>query len=153
MIDIMESPGSNSVCEDRIAALEKKVNEMGALLNGLMEEFLDLKSIDREISRQTGERNCQDLKQMQPVVQSSPVPSAGRSVPAAQGDNTIPMNKDGRTADAEPQAPAEPLMDMIMQTDGTMKPEYRRGNYIVASPGSGPSRKGFSAKVRQSKLS
>jgi hypothetical protein len=39
----------------------------------------------------------------------------------------------------EPAKPDEPPMDMIMQPDGTMKLEQRRGdkNYIVASAGYG----------------
>jgi hypothetical protein len=45
-------------------------------------------------------------------------------------------------------------MDMIMQSDGTMKLEERRGdkNYIVASAGYGRSKKGTSGKSKQGDL-
>jgi len=45
-------------------------------------------------------------------------------------------------------------MDMIMQTDGTMKLEPRRGekDYIVASAGYGRNKKGISVKPKQSDL-
>ncbi len=43
---------------------------------------------------------------------------------------------------------------MIMQSDGTMKLEHRRGdkNYIVASAGYGRKKKGTSVKQKQSDL-
>ena len=45
-------------------------------------------------------------------------------------------------------------MDMIMQSDGTMKMEPRRGdkNYIVASAGYGRNKKGTSVKSKQGDL-
>jgi hypothetical protein len=63
------------------------------------------------------------------------------------------MRKGGKPADA-PAAPPEQAMDMIMQTDGTMKLEPRRGNkeYIVASAGYGRNKKGTSVKGKQSDL-
>lgn len=86
--------------------------------------------------------------------QGNPVPGAvaGGPDPGAQGDNTPLICNGGRIADAKPQGLVAAPMDMIMQTDGTMKPEHRRGNYINASPGPGRSGKGFSAKAMQSKL-
>jgi hypothetical protein len=58
------------------------------------------------------------------------------------------------TRQAEAAAPQEPAMDMIMQPDGTMKLEQRRGDkdYIVASAGYGRNKKGISVKAKQSDL-
>ena len=152
MVKMMESSGS-SVGEDRVAALEKKVNEMEALVKGLTQELLDLKSIAMKMSKQTEERSRQELKRMQPIVQGSQVPGAGGAAPQ-QGGSTVVIRKGARPADAEPQAPAEPAMDMIMQTDGTMKLEPRRGekDYIIASAGYGRNKKGASIKPKQSDL-
>ncbi len=63
------------------------------------------------------------------------------------------MRKGARPSDA-PAAPPEPSMDMIMQSDGTMKLEERRGdkNYIVASAGYGKNKKGVSVKSKQGDL-
>ena len=118
---MMESSGSGAG-EDRVAALEKKVNEMEALVKGLTQELLDLKSIAMKMSKQTEERSRQELKRVQPIVQGSQVPGAvaGGAAPQ-QGGSTVVIRKGSRAADAEPEAPAEPAMDMIMQTDGTMK--------------------------------
>jgi len=150
MIRMMESSGSGAG-EDRVAALEKKVNEMEALVKGLTQELLDLKSIAMKMSKQTEERSRQELKRMQPIVQGSQVP--GGATPQ-QGGSTVVIRKGARPSDAEPQAPAEPAMDMIMQTDGTMKLEPRRGekDYIVASAGYGRNKKGTSVKPKQSDL-
>ena len=147
LVKMMESSGSGAG-EDRVAALEKKVNEMEALVKGLTQELLDLKSIAMKMSKQTEERSRQELKRVQPIVQSS-VPGAvsGSAAPQA-GGSTVVIRKGSRAAEAEPEAPAEPAMDMIMQTDGTMKLEPRRGekDYIVASAGYGRNKKGISVK-------
>jgi TolA-binding protein len=146
MIAMVENSGSGAASEDRIAALEKTVTDMEALVKGLTEEFLDLRTIIMKMSKETEKRSLQELKRLQRIVQGAQVPGvvAGRSPPQAQGSRTI---------NAEPKAPTEPSMDMIMQTDGTKKPEVRGGNFIVASSGNGRSKKGVSTKPEQSKIS
>jgi len=66
LIRMMENAGSGAG-EDRVAALEKKVNEMEALVKGLTQELLDLKSIAMKMSKMTEERSRQELKRMQPI--------------------------------------------------------------------------------------
>ncbi|MFA5331688.1 MAG: hypothetical protein WC342_04860 [Methanoregula sp.] len=160
-IHMMESSGSGAVSEDRIAALEKKVNEMEALVKGLTQELLDLKSIAMKMSKQTEERSRQELKRMQPIAQTGQVPGAtpgmiqhSSSVQQSVGSSTIIMRKGARSAEAESMAPTEPAMDMIMQSDGTMKLEPRRGDkdYIVASAGYGRNKKGGGNRPKQSEL-
>ena len=80
---MMESSGSGAG-ESRVAALEKKVNEMEALVKGLTPELLDLKSIAMKMSKQTEERSRPELKRMPPIVQgatasgSAAAPQQGR---------------------------------------------------------------------------
>jgi uncharacterized coiled-coil protein SlyX len=135
LIQMME----NSAGEDRIAALEKKVREMEALVKGLTQELLDLKSVAMKMSKQTEERSRQELKRG-PIVQSTQ-PSAPAQFQSSSGSTVIRPK-----GHAEPAAPAEPAMDMIMQPDGTMKLEPRRGDkdYIVARAGYGRNKKGTS---------
>jgi hypothetical protein len=157
---IMEKSGSDAG-ENCVAALEKKVNEMEALVEGLTQELLDLKAINMEISKHTEECSLQELKCMQMAVQGTQVPPGAVAVGGTAPQGSMVMVRSGaRDEDAEPQPPAETAMDMIMQTDGTMKLEPRRGNKncIVASVGYGTSanygknKKGISVKPRQSKL-
>jgi hypothetical protein len=150
---MMESSGSGAASEDRVAALEKKVREMEALVKGLTQELLDLKSIVMKMSKQTDERSRQELKKLQPVVQGAP--SSGAVGASSSSGNTVVMRpKSARQAEAAAEEPQEPAMDMIMQTDGTMKLEPRRGekDYIVARAGYGRDKKGSSAKAKQSDL-
>lgn len=140
LIQMMESPGAS---EDRIAALEKKVREMEALVKGLTQELLDLKSIAMKMSKQTEERSRQELKRGPIVQQGAAAPAAAPAYQSASGSTVIrPKSR----APEVPEAPAEPAMDMIMQPDGTMKLEPRRGDkdYIVASAGYGRNKKGGS---------
>ncbi|WML67522.1 MAG: hypothetical protein METHP_01055 [Methanoregula sp. SKADARSKE-2] len=140
--------------EDRIATLEKKVREMEALMKGLTGELLDLKSMAMKISKQTEERARAELKRGPIVTQQGDAPQATASAgPSGAGGSTVVMRRGARQPEA-PVAPAEPAMDMIMQPDGTMKLEPRRGdiNYIVASAGYGRNKKGTSVKAKQSDL-
>jgi TolA-binding protein len=143
MIQMME----NSTGEDRIAALEKKVREMEALVKGLTQELLDLKSVAMKMSKQTEERSRQELKRG-PIVQGS---AGAPAAPAASPSGSTVIRPKGRAPEA-PAEPAEPIMDMIMQPDGTMKLEPRRGDkdYIVARAGYGQNKKG--ARPKQGEL-
>jgi uncharacterized coiled-coil protein SlyX len=147
LIKMMEVSGPGAATEERIAALERKMREMEALVKGLTQELLDLKSIAMKMSKQTEERSRQELKRAQPIVQSSQSPQAASGGQAGSG-TTIVMRK-GAKSDV-PEAPAEPVMDMIMQPDGTMKLEPRRGDkdYIVARAGYGQ-KKGAAGRSKQ----
>ena len=126
------NPGAGST-EERIVFLEKKTKEIEALVKGLTEELLDLKAITMRLSRSAESRA--DIRRVQPAGQ----PGAPAAAPSSSG-STVVMQKRGRAdAPATPAAQAsqapEEQMDLIMQTDGTMKMEKRRGdkNYIIAT--------------------
>jgi len=147
---MLENSGIGAATEDRIAALEKKMREMEALVKGLTQELLDLKSIAMKMSKQTDERRLQELKRGPTVVsQSSPSADAGS---VSSSGSTVVMRKGARQPDV-PEAPPEPVMDLIMQQDGTMKLEPRRGekDYIVARAGYGQ-KKGAAGKGKQADL-
>jgi hypothetical protein len=98
--------------EERISALEKKGREMEAMVKGLTDELLDLKSIVMRLNK---------LKEI----------SGQAAGPAAAG-STVIIPKRPPVVKAAPPEPEK--MDLIMQTDGTLKPERRKSSdYIVAS--------------------
>ena len=133
---MMNGSAGGAAGDDRIAALERKLKEMEALVKGITEELLDMKSIVMKLSKASEERSRQELKRVQPIVQGAQ-PQVGGGGTAAGGSTVVMRPKSARTG--EPAKPEEPSMDMIMQPDGTMKLEQRRGdkNYIVASAGYG----------------
>jgi uncharacterized coiled-coil protein SlyX len=145
---MMNGSAGGAAGEDRIAALERKNKEQEALIKGITEELLDMKSIVMKLAKASEERSRQELKRVQPVMQGAQQ-AAGGGAPA--GGSTVVMRP--KSSRQEPAAPAEPSMEMIMQTDGTMKLETRRGekNYIVASPGYGR-KKGKDAPKKQGDL-
>jgi len=123
--------------DSRVRELEKKVNEIDALVKGLVNEVLDLKSIVMKISRQTeergrrivetGERKAEVRKPESPKIavatKKEVVLEPRRAAPKAADEDSLQEGKPGEK------------MDMIMQTDGTLKPERRSSStYIVASP-------------------
>jgi hypothetical protein len=150
MIIMMENSGSGAATEDRIAALEKKMRDMEALVKGLTGELLDLKSIAMKMNKQSDERIKQDLRRAPSVAQDSP--QAAEFGGSSSGGSTVVMRKGARQPDVTA-TPAEPVMDMIMQQDGTMKLEPRRGekDFIVARPGYGQ-KKGAASKAKQGEV-
>ena len=103
--------------EERITALEKKVREMEAMMKGLTDELLDLKSIAMRLNKVNEERRA-ELKMTRPATPGAPGTVVVQKRPAAP-----------QAAEPEPEK-----MDMIMQQDGTLKPERRKSSdYIVAS--------------------
>jgi hypothetical protein len=145
--------------ENRVAALEKKVDGVEVLVREFTQELLDLMAITREMSLQAGKHNLRE---------PGPMQGEGHNVPGAfaaggnalQESCTVMDETTTRQEDTGPLAPEEPVMDMIMQTDGTMKPEPRRGNKNClvaptgygASGGSGRCRKGIQVRPGQSRL-
>jgi hypothetical protein len=152
MILMMENSGSGAATEDRMAALEKKMRDMEALVKGLTGELLDLKSIVMKMTKQSDDRIKQDLRRPPLVVQGSQPSQSAEVASSSSGGSTVVMRKGARQSDA-PATPAEPAMDMIMQQDGTMKLEQRRGekDFIVARPGYGQ-KKGAAGKPKQADL-
>jgi hypothetical protein len=124
----MENSG-NEISEERVAALEMKVNKMNTLVEGLTADLLDLKAINREMSKQIQDHG---LKNTHVIVQNSPVDSA------VIADEPTPQQQDTSTVlVSSPRAEepkAEPEMVMIMQNDGTRKLEPRRGNTNCSFP-------------------
>jgi hypothetical protein len=130
---------------------------MEALVRGLVEEFLDFKAVAMTMSRQSDERNRQELKQG-PVVRGTPSPVlAGSPVSfpvTPPADGSILIRPRGARQPDVPAVPAEPAMARIMQSDGTMKMELRCGDQhpIDSSSGYGRNRKGASVPGRQAPL-
>jgi len=144
LITIMQ-PSENSASEDRIMALEKKVREMETLSTGLINEMQDLKSDFRMMSREAGERSRQHPEPVSiirdPASPAVADPSTEMSVSDPSGNGTV-FRTQGARQPGIPAAPAEASMASIMQSDGTMKFEIRRGaaSPIESSAGYGPKR-------------
>lgn len=107
--------------DERLRDLEQKVRELEALVKGLMEEFLDMKSVVMALSRDREEERGK-----KPTM-----------VDERKG-GVAPRTEPGISA--EPRLAARPVvkekenLELIMQNDGTLKPEPRGSSeYIVAS--------------------
>lgn len=122
---------ANSEAEERIATLERKIRDMEALVRGLTAELLDLKKVAMGMSRQDSERSRQDLKKgtvvRGTIVPEQAGPSESPSPAAAPADEKVVIRPKGADKQEEISPPAEPMV-RIMQSDGTMKMEPRRGN-------------------------
>lgn len=130
LITIMEISTTGDA-EDRVAALEKRVRDMDALVRGLTAELLDLKSVAMAMTRDDRERSRQEIR-MGNAVQSTISPVLAdlpeSTTPDVPADDRTVIRPKGAGRQDEPVAMAEPAMVRIMQSDGTMKLEPRYGN-------------------------
>ncbi len=109
---LSEGDKEPGVVDGRIADLEGKIREMEALMKGLTEELLDLKTIVMKLHAKDEERRAAIQRPAAPPARQRPAPGA-------------PTEKTS--------APAGDLK-LIMQADGTLKPEGKqREGLIVAS--------------------
>jgi len=96
---------------DRVNELEKKVREMEALIKGLTNELLDLKSIVERMNSRMEEKRPSVMTRQASRVTISQKGQPGEGAPADEGE-----------------------LARIMQPDGTMKEERRKdSDYIIAS--------------------
>jgi hypothetical protein len=123
------------VDDERLRELERKVRELDALVKGLTEEVLDVKSVVMKLARETDER-----RERRPVQ-----PAAAKPAQELRAEpRTVEPRSQIRPAEKRPsrqvtgeKAPDERDFEMIMQNDGTLKPEPKRpsSEYIIASTG------------------
>ncbi|NLZ29309.1 MAG: hypothetical protein GX885_00930 [Methanomicrobiales archaeon] len=130
---IPEQPMRSEVDDERLRDLERKVQNLEALVKGLTAEILDLKSVTMNLYRDMEGRRVK--------------PAAPERKAAADAARAEPRIGAGPRVYAEPRVPERPVearppgsaapeenLDLIMQTDGTLKPEPRKpSEYIIAS--------------------
>lgn len=116
--------------DERIYRMEQRMKDMDALVKGLTEEVLDLKTITMKLYRAFEARaEAEKAARAKVVVVEPPATPAPEPVqrPAPQRQKVAP---------APVPAPAEEDetdMDLIMQPDGTLKRERReKSSYIIA---------------------
>jgi hypothetical protein len=126
----------------RVTVLDRRVRELEAVVKGLTEEVLDLKALTIKLV------NTIERKEVAPQARPAPTPTRESQTPAptvlvrprnaeklSPTFTPTPSSRSAAAANANPFVPPEE-MDMIMQPDGTIKPEPRRRNeYIIASNG------------------
>ncbi len=132
--------GPSSSDDSRIGALERRVRELEAVVKGLTEEVLDLKALTLKLAKTAERQEPQGVSRAEP----------GRTIESASSAPTIlvrPRNAEKLVplpeSPSRPRAALEPVpaaangeLDLIMQPDGTIKPEIRRNNeYIIAPNG------------------
>lgn len=103
---------------DRIHEIELKIRELDAMVKGLTEEMLDQKALLENLSKM----------------------AEARVRPVQKPDPDLPRQKAPVPREVVMKAPRQPVpdenLDLIMQTDGTLKAEKRASSdYIVASSG------------------
>ncbi|NYT05609.1 MAG: hypothetical protein GKC04_04465 [Methanomicrobiales archaeon] len=110
---------------ERVKSLEKKIVEIESLVKGLKEELLDLKAIVRKIAQQQEER-MEKAPRPRPEVLAGP--RTQPEAPPKAGITVAPRKPEaaGSAAAAKKRGDV-----MIMQSDGTLKPEPRQSEDMI----------------------
>lgn len=125
---IKDKDRSLTPVDERVAALEKKVREIDALVKGITEELLDLKSVAMKLSKVSEERTRAEMRMAKPAAAPTAAPVILQKKTAAAPPSQRPTPAPVETAPEK--------MDMIMQPNGTLAPEKRKNSdYIIASAG------------------
>ncbi len=125
---MLEDTGEKIENPERINVLERRIRDLEALVKGLTDEMLDLKSITRRLSKTYDDRG--------------PYIVRDRTVP--ERPETVILPKLNQKPQTQPQTPGDietekkeekQEMAMIMGPNGTLHPEERKPNsdYIIAS--------------------
>ncbi|MEM2124747.1 MAG: hypothetical protein QXL43_05415 [Methanolinea sp.] len=128
--DLGQSP-----LDERVAALERKAREIEALVKGLTEELLDLKSVVMKLSKASEERARAEMKLTRPVQGGQGQPQAPIIVPQKNRPQ-VSIQKPVQVQAQQAAQPETEKTEMIMQLDGQLRPEKRKNSdYIIASAG------------------
>ncbi|WP_292516843.1 hypothetical protein [Methanoculleus sp.] len=126
--------------DERLHELDRRVRDLEALVKGLMAEVLDLKSVTMKLSRDADERRKVPVaaEERKTGVTLRAEPRAGPEPrPARAAEPRSPM-RPVEKQQPERAAPNDADLELIMQNDGTLRPEPRRSSeYIVASTRTG----------------
>ncbi|MDV2480416.1 hypothetical protein F8E02_00015 [Methanoculleus sp. Wushi-C6] len=126
--------------EERLRDLERKVRDLEALVKGLTEEVLDAKSVMMKLLREAEERRKKPVAEERkpaPAIQAEPRTAAQPAPARAAEPRASPRPAERQQQPADPVPPGTKL-ELIMQNDGTLRPEPRRpSEYIVASTRTG----------------
>jgi len=134
---ITEQPGSSEAEEaedERLRDLERKVQELEALVKGLTAEVLDLKSVTMSLCRDVEECKSRPVAAVRERTTEVAVSAEPRI--SAEPRTRAEPQASVRQAEKRPHEPAvaEGDLDLIMKNDGTLKPEPRKSSeYIIAS--------------------
>ena len=135
-----EQPPVQEAEDERLRDLERKMRELEAVVKGLTEEVLDVKSVMMKTLRDVDERRkaAAETKKAGISLKAEPRIMA-EPRPAHAADQKTPARQTPQRAPAPVPAPVDDRdLELIMQNDGTLRPEARRSSeYIVASTGSG----------------
>ncbi|QYZ79681.1 hypothetical protein E2N92_09670 [Methanofollis formosanus] len=112
--------------DERIYRLEQRVRDLEALVKGLTEEVLDLKTITMKLYR-AYETKAAEKPRPRVMVEEQPEEKKVQPAPAP-----VPVQPPVKERPAVREED-EGDLDLIMQTDGTLKRERRHGSdYIIA---------------------
>jgi hypothetical protein len=145
---------TTDISDARIRTLENKIRDTEPMVKGLIEETLDLKAVFVKMSRNTDESSRED--RVRETIVRGPAGSAQTNLffspTVDDSSNSSPEIQPGGAHLQDVSVPAEPAMVMIMQADGTMKLEARRGdrNQTDSSGGYGPTRMAHLSRANRS---
>ncbi|KUG19385.1 hypothetical protein ASZ90_010889 [hydrocarbon metagenome] len=116
----------------RVRELEKKLQEIDALVKGLTHEVLDLKTIVMKMYRQAEERSrvIRETEEKRSDIRKVEIVKAEPEQAEAAGGRPETLSAPEAASDEV----SDEKLELIMQTDGTLKPERRLpSEYIIAS--------------------
>lgn len=135
---IHEYNARNPVSDERMNGVEKRINELDGLVKGLMNEMLDVKACLQKISKSIDEDDIPVVHKVQRETRES------RRYPPVVSPSAAAERKSSNT-EKEAETSQSSKETLIIQPDGTMKPEVQSGEEMIVADhrsGRSPGRRG-----------
>jgi chromosome segregation ATPase len=151
-LQISEMNSANPANDERVKALERQVNEMSGMVRGLTAEMLDLKAWIQKLSKSLDGKGAENRRAAADKKREAAVVKGPKRYPDPEKPVDVAVKKTEESRRREEKERSEEVL--IIQPDGTMKPERMKGDGMIIADNRGghiPSRRASERDPRDRK--
>jgi chromosome segregation ATPase len=151
-VQISEMNSANPANDERVKALERQVNEMSGMVRGLTAEMLDLKAWIQKLSKSLDGKGAENRRAAADKKREAAVVKGPKRYPDPEKPVDVAVKKTEESRRREEKERSEEVL--IIQPDGTMKPERMKGDGMIIADNRGghiPSRRASERDPRDRK--
>ncbi|EHQ34848.1 DUF7518 family protein [Methanoplanus limicola] len=134
-VQVSEMKSTNPANDERVKALERQVNEMSGMVRGLTAEMLDLKAWIQKLSKSLDDKSAENRRVVADKKRESAAVKDPKKYPVPEKPVDVAVKKTEDSRRREEKDRSEEVL--IIQPDGTMKPERMKGDGMIIADNRG----------------